>query len=108
MMAIGTPFRDIARLIIYESLVITMSGYLSGALLGGGLLWYFKVYGLDLAGLRNAFAIFGMDSSIHAILKFDYFTGTFISVIVATLVATIIPIRTLKQRNPIQSISENT
>lgn len=108
MMAIGTQFRDIARLIIYESLVITMSGYLVGALLGGGLLWYFKVFGLDLSGLSDAFAIFGMDSSIHAIIKLDYFTGTFISVIVATLAATVIPIRTLKQRNPIQSISENT
>lgn len=108
MMAIGTPFRDIARLIIYESLVITMSGYIVGALLGGGLLWYFKEFGLNLSGLSDAFAIFGMDSSIHAILKLEYFTGTFISVLVATLAATIIPIHTLKQRNPIQSISENT
>jgi ABC-type lipoprotein release transport system permease subunit len=108
MMAIGTQFRDIARLIIYESLVITMSGYIVGALLGGGLLWYFKEFGLDLSGLSDAFAIFGMDSSIHAILKLDYFTSSFISVVLATLAATIIPIRTLKQRNPIQSISENT
>ena len=106
MMAIGTQFRDIARLILYESLVITMSGYIVGALLGGGLLWYFKEFGLDLSGLSDAFAIFGMDSSIHAILKFEYFTSAFISVLVATLAATIIPIRTLKQRNPIQSISE--
>ncbi|MDP3266784.1 MAG: FtsX-like permease family protein [Sulfuricurvum sp.] len=106
MMAIGTQFHDIARLIIYESLVITMSGYIVGALLGGGLLWYFKEFGLDLSGLSDAFAIFGMDSSIHAILKREYFTSAFISVLVATLAATIIPIRTLKQRNPIQSISE--
>ncbi|MDP3301136.1 MAG: ABC transporter permease [Sulfuricurvum sp.] len=106
MMAIGTQFRDIARLIIYESLVITMSGYIVGALLGGGLLWYFKEFGLDLSGLSDAFAIFGMDSSIHAILKLEYFTSAFISVLVATLAATVIPIRTLKQRNPIQSISE--
>lgn len=107
MMAIGTPFRDIARLIIYESLVITMSGYIVGALIGGGLLWYFKHYGLDLSGLSDAFAIFGMDSSIHAILKLDYFTSAFFSVLLATLAATVIPIRTLKNRNPIQSINEH-
>ncbi|MFY9142004.1 FtsX-like permease family protein [Sulfuricurvum sp.] len=106
MMAIGTQFRDVARLIIYESLLITLSGYLAGALIGGTLLWYFKVYGLDLSGLSDAFAIFGMDSSIHAILRIDYFTGSFVSVLLATLSATIIPIRTLKKRNPIQSISE--
>lgn len=106
MMAIGTRFRDIARLIIYESLVITMSGYIAGSLIGGALLWYFKEYGLDLSGLSDAFAIFGMDSSIHAILKPEYFTSACVSVLLATLSATIIPIHTLKKRNPIQSISE--
>lgn len=106
MMAIGTRFRDIARLIIYESLVITISGYIAGAIIGGGLLWYFKIYGLDLSGFSDAFAIFGMDSSIHAIVRLEYFTGSFLSVLLATLAATIIPIRTLKKRNPIQSISE--
>lgn len=108
MMAIGTPFRDIVRLIIYESLIVTISGYLIGALVGGGLLWYLKVYGLDLSGLSDAFAIFGMDSSIHAVVKKEYFTSSFVSVFLATLAATIIPIRTLKKRNPIQSINEQT
>ncbi len=106
MMAVGTRFADIARLIVYESLAITLSGYVAGALIGGGLLWYFKVYGLDLSGLSDAFAIFGMDSSIHATLKSGYFTSSFISVVLATLAATVIPIRTLKKRNPIQSINE--
>lgn len=106
MMAIGTKFSDIVRLIIYESLLITMTGYIIGALVGGGLLWYLKVYGLDLSSLSDAFAIFGMDSSIHAILKPEYFTSAFLSVFLATLAATVIPIRTLKKRNPIQSINE--
>jgi putative ABC transport system permease protein len=108
MMAIGTPFRDIVRLIVYESLVITMSGYVAGAVIGGGVLWYFKVYGLDLSSLSDAFAIFGMDANIYAIVKAEYFTSSFLSVLLATLAATIIPIRTLKQRNPIQSINDMT
>lgn len=106
MMAIGTQFRDIVRLIVYESLLITISGYLIGAIIGGSLLWYFKVEGLDLSGLSDAFAIFGMDANIHAIIKQEYFSHAFISVLVATLAATVIPIRTLKQHNPIQSINE--
>lgn len=106
MMAVGTPFRAIARLILYESLLITMSGYVAGALIGGGLLWYFKYYGLDLSGFSDAFAIFGMDSSIRAIIRPEYFTASFASVLVATIAAAIVPIRTLKKRNPIQSINE--
>jgi ABC-type antimicrobial peptide transport system permease subunit len=106
MMAIGTQFKDIARLIIYESLIITLSGYFIGAILGAALLWYLKIYGLDLSGFSDAFAIFGMDSSMHAIIKPEYFTQSLASVILATLAAVIIPIRTLKKRNPIQSINE--
>lgn len=106
MMAIGTKFRDIVRLIIYESLMITMSGYLIGALIGGSLLCYFHVVGLDLSGYSDAFSIFGMDSNIRATIKQEYFTSSFISVLFATIAATIIPIRTLKKRNPIQSIQE--
>lgn len=106
MMAIGTQFKDIARLVIYESLLITMSGYLVGAVVGGGLLWYLKVCGIDLSGFSEAFAIFGMDSSIHATIRSEYFSSSFLSVLVATLAATIIPIRTLKKRHPIQSINE--
>lgn len=106
MMAIGTQFRDIVKLIIYESLLITMSGYLLGAIIGGSLLWYFSLYGLDLSGLSDAFSIFGMDSNIKATIKKEYFTSSFLSVFFATIAATIIPIRTLKKRNPIQSIQE--
>jgi ABC-type lipoprotein release transport system permease subunit len=106
MMAIGTEFRDIARLVIYESLLITISGYLIGAVVGWGLLWYLKIYGIDLSGFSDAFAIFGMDSSIHATIKTEYFTHSFVSVLLATLAATLIPIRTLKNKNPIQSINE--
>ena len=108
MMAIGTEFKDIIRLILYESLLITMSGYIVGVIVGGGLLWYFKQYGLNLSSLSDAFAIFGMDSSIYAIIKQEYFTHSFISVLLATLVATLIPIFTLKKRNPIKSINEQT
>lgn len=106
MMAIGTQFRDIARLVVYESLLITMSGYLIGAVVGGGLLWYLKIYGIDLSALSDAFSIFGMDSSIHATIKQEYFSSSFLSVLLATLAATVIPIRTLKKRHPIQSINE--
>jgi len=108
MMAIGTEFKEIVRLVMYESLLITMSGYIIGALLGGSLLWYFKEYGLNLSGFSDAFAIFGMDSNIYAVMKEEYFTNSFISVLLATLVATLIPLITLKRRNPIKSINEQT
>lgn len=106
MMAIGTQFRDISVMIVFESLIITLGGYAVGALIGGVLLLYLKHFGLDLTGLSDAFAIFGMDPNIRAVIKYEYFSSTFVSVVIATLMATIIPIRTLKKRKPIESINE--
>ena len=83
-----------------------MSGYIIGALIGACLLWYFNLYGLNLSGFSDAFSIFGMDSNIKANIRQEYFTQSFISVFIATIAATIIPIRTLKKRNPIQAIQE--
>jgi ABC-type lipoprotein release transport system permease subunit len=106
MLAIGTPFWALVRTVVYESLFITLGGYLAGALIGGTLLWYFNRFGLDLSGWSDAFAIFGMDANIYAIIKSRYFTDALISVVVATLVAVILPVRTLWRNNPIQSINK--
>jgi len=106
MLAIGTKFKDIAKMIIYESLFIALLGYLIGSLLGFLLLYYLKIVGLDLSSLSDAFAIFGMDSSIRASIKLEYFITPLISTIIATLLATISPIRTLKKRRPIEAIKD--
>ena len=106
MLAIGTQFKDIAKMIIYESLIITIFGYILGAILGYFILLYLKIYGIDLIQYSDAFAVFGMDSSIRATIRLEYFTIPLFTTIIATLLATILPIKKIKDSKPIEAIKD--
>lgn len=106
MMAIGTRFIDIAKMIIFESLMISTIGYIVGAIIGALLLIYLSTYGIDFSAFDDAFLMFGMDPNMKAIIKPAFFTDTLIAIYIATLLAVILPIRTLKKRKPVESIKE--
>lgn len=106
MLAIGTKFSDIAKMIIFESLMISTIGYIVGAIIGALILVYLSTYGIDFSAFDDAFLMFGMDPHMKAVIKPAFFTDTLIAIYIATLLAVILPIRTLKKRKPIESIKE--
>ncbi|MCI5151216.1 MAG: ABC transporter permease, partial [Candidatus Electrothrix sp. MAN1_4] len=105
MLAIGTRFSEITRIILAESLFMGFLGYGLGALIGFSTLYYFKIYGLDLSIFSEAFAEFGMDAVTYAIIRPSYFITAFVAVIVATLLSVPIPLRVLKKSKPIEAIN---
>ncbi len=106
MLAIGTEFSQIRTIVLAESLVLGVSGFMAGALCGGLSLWYFKIYGLDLTLFSDAFEEFGMDAVTYAIIRPEYFVTAFTAVIIATLISGYFPLRILRKRKPIEIINE--
>lgn len=106
MMAIGTRFIDIAKMIVFESLIISTIGYIVGAIIGAIALVYLSIYGIDFSAFDDAFLMFGMDPNMKAIIKPAFFTDTLIAIYIATILAVLLPIRTLKKRKPVESIKE--
>jgi len=106
MMAIGTRFRDIAKMIIFESLIISTIGYIAGAIIGALALLYLSAYGIDFSAFDDAFLMFGMDPHMKAIIRPAFFTDTLIAIYIATILAVLLPIRSLKKRKPVESIKE--
>ncbi len=47
--ALGMDNRDVMRMILFETLFITLAGIVAGLILGLGVNWYFSTYGLDLS-----------------------------------------------------------
>ncbi|MDU9047271.1 MAG: ABC transporter permease [Candidatus Electrothrix sp. Rat3] len=105
MLAIGTRFSEITRIILAESFFMGFLGYGLGALIGFSTLYYFKIYGLDLNMFSDAFAEFGMDAVTYAIIRPSYFITALVAVIVATLLSVPIPLRVLKKSKPIEAIN---
>lgn len=106
MLAIGTGFAQIRAIILTESLLMGVAGFLAGAICGALSLLYFEKYGLDLTLFSEAFEEFGMDAVTHAIIRLDYFTTAFAAVICATLISAWFPLRILRKSRPIEVINE--
>ncbi len=103
--AIGTPFDIIAKIIFLESLFIGVIGFLLGSLLGGGTLYYFYKFGLDLSSFSDALDEFGMDAITYAVIKPDYFITGFFAVVIAVMLSIIFPLYVLKKSKPIEVIN---
>jgi len=104
LLSIGMPYRYIRYEIILESLFVGLLGFVSGALLGGLLLWYLKVYGLDMSSFSDALEMWGYEAVIYATFKSTYFTSTFFAIIGASLLSVVLPLRKIKKLNPVDVI----
>ena len=103
--AIGTKFSILAQIIFLESFLIGIVGFLFGALLGGVTLYYFNIYGLDLSSFSDALDEFGMDAITYAVIKTEYFVTAFISVLIASVLSILFPLRVLYKSKSVDVIN---
>lgn len=106
LQAIGTPFKMVAQIIFLESVFIGIVGFILGCILGGGTLYYFYIYGLDLSAFSDALDEFGMDAITYAVIKSSYFVTGFFAVLIAVILSVILPLRLLKKSKPIEVIND--
>ncbi|MBU0580566.1 MAG: ABC transporter permease [Candidatus Margulisbacteria bacterium] len=104
MMAMGTRFFQIARMIIWESIMIGALGFIFGSLFGFLLLLFFNIVGLDLSMFSKGLETFGMAAVIRPIVLPEYFLRSAIAVFLTSFIAALWPIRILKKLKPIQAI----
>ena len=100
--SIGLSYKLIKMQILLEATVIGWTGYLLGALLGYGILYYLHVNGLDLRTFSEGLAAFGMDSIIYGDIKSIYFISTFIAIMLSSLLSVVIPLRKIKTMNIVE------
>ena len=108
MRGIGMPFRLIRLQILLEALFVGLLGYLTGAVLGVAALLYLQHFGLDMSAWADGLESFGYESVIYAHMEISYFTNTFLSIIAASLLSVLLPLRKIKTLNPIEVIKAET
>ncbi|MDD5399666.1 MAG: FtsX-like permease family protein [Sulfurimonas sp.] len=104
MLSVGMHYKYIRLQIFFEALFVGLIGYLSGAVLGAVILIYLKNHGIDLSSFSDALEMWGYESTIHGTIKISYFTTTFASIITASILSILIPLRKIKKLNPIEVI----
>ncbi|MDX1809196.1 MAG: FtsX-like permease family protein [Sulfurospirillaceae bacterium] len=106
--AIGMPYAYIRLQIFLEALFVGLIGYICGAILGYLSLKYLHIYGLDLSAYSAGLEKFGYSSIIYANIQASYFSSTFYAIISASLLSVLLPLRKIKNLNPIKVIKANT
>lgn len=106
MIAIGTSQFKIFIIILVESFLMSVSGFLFGTLLGTASLYYFMTQGLDLTIFSEGMDTFGLDSIIYAVIKPSYFINSALAISFASLISIFYPLWILKKSNPIESINK--
>lgn len=104
MLAIGTKFSQLAKIIILESMLIGLLGFAAGSALGYLLLIYFKLFGLDLSNFSSSLEAFGMAAVMRPTVALKYFMMSATAVFITSFIASLWPIRILKKLKPVQSI----
>lgn len=102
LQSIGLGYNYIRTQILLEASVIGFMGYMLGAILGYGILYYLHVKGLDLRAFSEGLAAFGLDSVIYGDVKSGYFISTFIAIMLSSLLSVIIPLRKIKTMNIVE------
>ena len=108
MRAVGMAYRHIRVQIFLEALFVGFVGYVSGAVLGLIALVYLQSVGLNLSSFSEGLASFGMDTVIYAHIELSYFTNTFFAIITASLLSVVLPLKKIKELNPIEVIKAET
>jgi len=108
MKSIGLSFKLIRLQIFLEALFVGLIGYILGAIMGYGMLYYLLHVGLDLSAYADGLESIGYSSVIYADIKSSYFTSTFIAITGASLLSVLPPLRKIKTMNVIEVIKSDT
>jgi ABC-type lipoprotein release transport system permease subunit len=103
--AVGMNRRRIFKMIMLETVFLTLSGGIIGIISGGSVAAIYRTKGIDLSGLYGeGFAALGYDSIIYTIIDSKMLVIITILVIIAGIISSIFPAIKALQLNPADAI----
>ncbi len=105
MMAMGTTPGRLTKLLLIESLFMTMVGIVLGILLGCGVTLFFESYGIDVGGASEMLKQYGISGRMYPRLSvISALTGPGL-VLVITFLAALYPALKVRRLKPVEALS---
>ena len=105
MKAIGTTPGRLTKLLLIESLTITVVGILAGIILGIAVTYYFQVYGIDFSGSSELLGQFGISGRMYPRLSvFSILIGPGL-VLAITILAALYPALKVRALRPVRALT---
>jgi putative ABC transport system permease protein len=105
MMAIGTTPRRLTKILLIESISMTLIGIFAGILIGIGVTYYFQINGIDFSGGSELLSQFGITGRMYPKLSFlSVSIGPFM-VLFFTLIAALYPALKVRRLRPVEAMT---
>jgi len=104
MMAMGAKPGRLSRLVLVESIGMTLVGVMAGILLGCLVTIYFTYHGIDLAGSSEVLHQFGITGRLYPRLTLISTTAGPAAVFLITLLAALYPAVKIKRLQPVEAM----
>jgi ABC-type lipoprotein release transport system permease subunit len=104
LMAIGMNRRRILAMILYETVLLTLTGALFGIAVGMVTISYLGHHGIDLSFWGKGLSQFGIAPIIYTTIKASYVVDVVFMVIVTGFVAAIFPVTKALRLKPVEAL----
>ena len=105
-MAMGTTPGRLVRLLLMESMAITLVGIVVGAMAGIFITWYFQTHGIAISGTTDILRQYGIPERIHPRLSLFSISIGPGAVLVITFLAALYPALRVKQLRPVDALTK--
>jgi len=104
LMAIGTTPLRLTKVLLIESMTITIIGIFAGIITGSAITLYFQSHGIDISGASDLLSQFGISGRMYPRLSIiSAFSGP-LAVLVITFVAALYPALKVQRMQPVEAM----
>ena len=105
MMAVGTTPRRLTKILLIESMSMTLIGIITGICIGIGITYYFQIHGIDFSGGSELLSQFGITGRMYPKLSMlSVSIGPFM-VLFFTLLAALYPALKVRRLRPVEAMT---
>jgi len=105
MMAIGTTPRRLTKLLLLESIAMTVIGIVVGIIAGCLITWYFQVHGIVISGMSEVVRQFGIPERMYPKLSFLSVTIGPTLVLFITSLTALYPALRVRRLRPVEALA---
>lgn len=105
LMAIGITPGRLSKLLLIESITMTMAGIIIGIIAGSLITWYFQVHGIVISGTSEIMRQFGMPERIYPKLSIISASIGPAAVLVITFLTALYPAMKVRRLRPVEAMT---
>ena len=104
LMAIGTTPGRLTKVLLIESMTLTMTGIMAGIVIGSAVTLYFQSYGFDISGASELLSQFGISGRMYPKLSVISATSGPLAVLIITFFAALYPALKVRKMQPVEAM----